>query len=141
MRIVGFIAIVVLLTMATQAKVIFFNLSSILIVIGFTIAALLLAGVSIPNMFKAIFSGQATPQELLAGARGWARARIYIVVAGIIGTFIGALLTLENLDAFTELGPRVAVCLLCLFYGVIMGYGIFLPLQHRLEDRAREQES
>jgi len=139
MRIVGFIGILAVVVLA-MGNIVFLNVDSVLIDLGFTIAALLLAGVSIPNMFKAIFSGQATPQELLAAARGWARARIYIVVAGIIGTFIGAVLTLVNLDEFTELGPRVAVCLLCLFYGVIC-YGIFLPVQHRLEDRAREQES
>jgi len=102
---------------------------------------LLLAGVSIPNRFKAIFSGQATPQELLAAARGWAQARIYAVAAGILGTFIGAVLMLQQMDEMDQLAPAVAVSLLTSIYGVIMGYGIFLPLQHRLEDRAREQES
>ena len=91
-------------------------------------------------MFKAIFSGQATPQELLAAARGWARARIYIVAAGIIGVFIGAALILQSLDDPSKIGPAVSVCLLTSLYGVTLGYSIFLPLQHRLEDRAEEQE-
>ena len=140
MRIVGFIGVLAVVLLA-MGKPVFLDVHCIEIVFGFIISALLLAGVSIPNMFKAIFSGQATPQELLAAARGWAQARIYAVAAGIIGGLIGAVLTLVNLDEFTELGPRVALCLLTTLYGVILGYGIFLPLQHRLEDRALEQES
>ena len=140
MRIVGLIIVLTIVLLAMANPILFFNVPSVLCIFGITIGALLLAGVSIPNMFKATFSGQATPQELLAAARGWARARIYAVVAAIIGTFIGAVLILKNLDDPSKIGPAVAVGLLTVLYAGIC-YGIFLPLQHRLEDRAREQES
>ena len=54
--------------------------------------------------------------------------------------FIGAVLMLQGFDDTSPIWPAMAVCLLTSFYGVTLGYGIFLPLQHRLEDRAREQE-
>ena len=36
--------------------------------------------------------------------------------------------------------PTQSVHLWRYLYGVTLGYSIFLPLQHRLEDRAGEQE-
>jgi len=141
MRIVGLLIVLTIVLIAMGNPIVFFNVPSIICTVGIPIGALLLAGVSIPNLFKAIFSGQATPQELLAAAQGWAQARVYIVAAGIIGAIIGAILIFANIgEDLTGLGPAVAVDLITILYGVTLGYGIFLPLQHRLEDRAREQE-
>jgi chemotaxis protein MotA len=92
-------------------------------------------------MFKAMFSNGATTEELQVGVKGWKMARIYVLASGVIGLLIGAVIMLKNMSDPAAIGPAMAVALLTIFYGFVLSFGIYLPLQSCLEDRIEEQAS
>ena len=137
LRIIGLIIFITSIMVGIGSNIqTFIDPPSLLIILGGTIGMLLLGGSSIGNMFSAVFSSDATPDQLNAAARGWGLARRYSVASGIIGTVIGAVIMLKYFDDMAALGPGAAICILTILYSVILGYGIYLPLQSRLEDRA-----
>ena len=119
----------------------FVDIPSILIVVGFTVGVVLLGKGSIGTMFSAVF-GEAGKEDLEKAARGWALAKTGAMAAGWLGILIGGVIMLANngsgLDSWLAGG---AILILTLFWGALLGYGIFLPLQCRLEERAREASS
>mgnify|MGYP000855903112 CR=1 FL=1 len=52
---------------------------------------------------------------------------------GLLGTYIGLIPMLVNLDDPTQLGPLMAVELVTSFYGAFLAYVIFAPLSKRLK--------
>lgn len=52
---------------------------------------------------------------------------------GLIGTLVGLVQMLGNLDDPTTIGPSMSVALLTTFYGAILGNVIFMPLANKLE--------
>lgn len=143
MRILGLILVLLIPAAGTARHSVFFDPPSMIPVVGFTIGALLLSGAGIPRMFAAVFSSRATSEELKAAIHGWAQARIYAVTAGFIGVIIagGVLLTElgePHMHDPASIGVAVLSAFMPLLYGVLLGYGIFLPLQSCLEDRVRE---
>ncbi len=58
---------------------------------------------------------------------------------GMIGTLIGLVIMLVNLDDPSKLGPGMAVAILTTLYGVIIANAIALPLADRLEQRSAEE--
>jgi flagellar motor component MotA len=141
MRIIGLLIVVVLMGLAMGNEVsIFIDIPSALIVLGFTLGALIFARAGIPNMFAASFSAEATKEQLQAAARGWAQARTYLVASGFIGVLIGGVIMLKNMDDPAAIGPGAAIAIITIFYGLLLAYGLCLPMQARLEDRAREKQ-
>jgi ABC-type nitrate/sulfonate/bicarbonate transport system permease component len=138
MRVVGLILVLLILPLGMGKSSLFIDPPSTIPILGFTIGALLLAGAGIRRMFTAVFSPRATPDELKAAIHGWAQARTYAVVAGFIGLIVGGGVMLVNMDDSTAIRPGVVLAFLPLLYGLLLGYGIFLPLQSRLEDRVSE---
>ncbi len=57
---------------------------------------------------------------------------------GMIGTLIGLVNMLGNLDDPASIGPAMAVALLTTFYGAVLANVIFLPLAKKLEVRSEE---
>jgi|APSaa5957512622_1039677.scaffolds.fasta_scaffold49535_3 flagellar motor component MotA len=112
-----------------------------LIVTICTIGMLLLGGHSISAMLKSAFSGDATPGELREGAKAWQMARWYVLAAGFMGTLVGGLIMLKNLDDPAAIGPGISIGMLTLVYGVFLGLFIFLPVQSRIESRIAESGS
>ncbi len=55
---------------------------------------------------------------------------------GLIGTLVGLVQMLRNLDQPSAIGPGMAVALLTTLYGAVLGHMIFLPLATKLERRA-----
>ena len=141
MRIIGLIAIFTLILLAMGDVTIFIDIPCVLIVLGGTIAMLLWAGASIRFMFKAVFSRNATLEELQAAIKGWRLARVFTIAAGIMGTLIGYVLMLKNMDDPAAIGPGMALALLTTFYGIVLSFAICLPLQARLQERAEEASS
>ena len=140
MRIIGLIIILVMVGVMFGAEVgTLIDVLSILIIILLPVGMLIFGCNSIPKMFKAVFSGDATAEELKVGVKGWKMARIYTFAAGGIGLMTGILLMLVQADDWSQIGPGLAVSLLTVFYALLLGYGIYLPLQSRLEDRLEEQ--
>jgi len=141
MRIIGLIAILTVIPLAMGDVTIFFDLPCVLIVLGGTIGMLLWAGASIGSMFKAVFSGNATLEELQTGVQGWRLARVFTIAAGVMGTLIGYTLMLKEMDDPAAIGPGMAMALLTTFYGIVLSFAICLPLQARLQERAEETSS
>jgi len=57
----------------------------------------------------------------------------YAPAYGMIGTLIGLILMLENLDDVASLGPQMAVPLVTTFYGVILANLVFTPISKKLQ--------
>jgi len=102
---------------------------------------LLLGGHSISAMLKSAISGDATPDELREGAKGWQMASWYVLGAGFMGILIGGLVMLKNLDDPAAIGPGISIGMLTLVYGVFLGLFIFLTIQSRIESRIVESGS
>ena len=138
MRIIGLVITLALILLAMGDVTTFIDIPSALFVIGLTVGGLIFSGAGIPNMFSASFSVDATNEELLAAARAWAQARSYLLASGFLDTLIGAVIMLKNMDDPAAIGPEVALALLTVLYGLVLCYGVCLPQQSRLEDRARD---
>ena len=59
---------------------------------------------------------------------------------GLIGTLIGLVQMLGRLDDPSAIGPAMAVALLTTFYGAVLAHMIFLPLAHKLERNAHQEQ-
>ncbi len=58
---------------------------------------------------------------------------------GLIGTLVGLIQLLGNLDSPAQIGPAMAVALLTTFYGAILAYMVFAPISAKLENHFRKQ--
>lgn len=58
---------------------------------------------------------------------------------GLIGTLIGLVQMLGNLDDPSTIGPSMAVALLTTFYGAVLANMFFLPLASKLERNSQEE--
>jgi chemotaxis protein MotA len=57
---------------------------------------------------------------------------------GMIGTLIGLVNMLQNLEDPASIGPAMAVALLTTFYGAVMANVVFIPIAKKLEERSEE---
>lgn len=58
---------------------------------------------------------------------------------GMLGTVIGLILMLKNIDDPNSLGPGMSVALITTFYGSLLANLIFTPLSGKLKLRSREE--
>ncbi|MCB0344648.1 MAG: motility protein A [Bdellovibrionales bacterium] len=58
---------------------------------------------------------------------------------GLIGTLIGLVQMLQNLNDPTQIGPAMAVALLTTFYGAVFANLVFLPIAGKLRSRSEEE--
>jgi len=58
---------------------------------------------------------------------------------GLIGTLVGLVQMLGNLDDPSTIGPSMAVALLTTFYGAILANMVFTPLATKLERNSRKE--
>jgi chemotaxis protein MotA len=58
---------------------------------------------------------------------------------GMMGTLIGLVKMLMQMDDPSSIGPAMAVALLTTFYGVILANLIFLPVAGKLKARSAEE--
>jgi len=58
---------------------------------------------------------------------------------GLIGTVIGLIQMLRNLDDPSSIGPAMAVALLTTLYGAVMAYLVFNPIAAKLGIRSEEE--
>lgn len=56
---------------------------------------------------------------------------------GMIGTIIGLVLLLGNLDDPTSIGPNMAVALITTFYGTVAANLLFIPFAKKIEERSK----
>lgn len=67
------------------------------------------------------------------------KAGEYAPAWGMIGTLIGLVLMLNNLEDPSSLGPNMAVALLTTFYGAVLANLVFLPMASKLENKTEEE--
>ena len=58
---------------------------------------------------------------------------------GMIGTLIGLVQMLQNLDDPSTIGPSMAVALLTTFYGAVMANMFFIPVAEKMKIRSSEE--
>jgi chemotaxis protein MotA len=63
----------------------------------------------------------------------------YAPAFGMIGTLIGLIVMLQNMDDPDALGPGMAVALITTLYGALAANLVFLPLADKLACRSREE--
>ncbi|MFA9478656.1 motility protein A [Phycisphaerales bacterium AB-hyl4] len=63
----------------------------------------------------------------------------YAPAFGMIGTLIGLVIMLANLDDPSAIGPGMAVAILTTLYGAVIANAIALPLSDRLSRRSSEE--
>lgn len=63
----------------------------------------------------------------------------YAPAFGMIGTLVGLVIMLQNMDDPSKIGPGMAVALLTTMYGAIIANAFALPLADRLAQRSAEE--
>ncbi len=58
---------------------------------------------------------------------------------GLIGTLIGLVMMLADLENPETIGPAMAIALLTTFYGAILGTIVMAPLTVKLEKRSHDE--
>ncbi len=58
---------------------------------------------------------------------------------GMIGTLMGLILMMVNLEDKAAIGPGMSTALITTLYGAIMANAIFMPIANKLEFRAQEE--
>jgi chemotaxis protein MotA len=76
---------------------------------------------------------EATSQRHLKSAGVLRRAGEVAPAMGLIGTLVGLVQMLGNLEDPSTIGPAMAVALLTTFYGAILANMVFLPLANKLD--------
>ncbi len=64
---------------------------------------------------------------------------VYAPAFGMIGTLIGLVKMLANMEDPSQIGIGMAVALLTTFYGAVMANAFFIPLAGKLEGRSQEE--
>ena len=100
-----------------------------------------------PEMFEAFKLPMPTPatDEELASLRGklergaelLRRLRPYPIGMGAVGSMIGVINMLGNLDDPAAIGLGLATALITVFYGLVITFLLVIPLSQKLEARRR----
>ena len=88
-----------------------------------------------PDEVEQVMSGevQATALRHQRSTGVLRRAGEVAPAMGLIGTLVGLIQMLGNLDDPSSIGPAMAVALLTTFYGAILAHIVFFPLANKLE--------
>lgn len=82
---------------------------------------------------------QATLQRHAKSTSVLRRAAEFAPAMGLIGTLIGLVQMLGNLDDPSTIGPSMAVALLTTFYGAVLANMVFSPMANKLERNSAEE--
>ncbi len=82
---------------------------------------------------------QATVQRHKQSASVLRKMAEFSPAMGLIGTLIGLVQMLGNLQDPSNIGPAMAVALLTTFYGAVLANMVFLPLASKLERNSSEE--
>ncbi len=82
---------------------------------------------------------QLTKKSLDTGADVFSSMGSYAPAFGMIGTLIGLVQMLANLDDPSSIGPKMAVAMITTFYGAVMANLFFIPMSDKLNGRAEEE--
>ena len=152
--IVGILTGSALVILAMENPLVFFNVPSVLIVVGGTFA---LALISFPlqdvnSVFRYWGYTVIPPKpgadqskvigELEKGIVMFTKMKSYAQATGWVGFLIGVVLMLGSIDSDfnepAEIGPAAAIALLTVLYGTIIAYFICMPVSTKLQYRLDE---
>ena len=152
--IIGFLLAHVLVLFGMEDPIIFFNVPSVLIVVGGTWALTLFSFplqtvVSIGRYFGYIVmppkpgaDQSKVIGELEIGIVMFTKMKSYAQATGWVGTLIGLILLLRNVAPYNnelaEISPHLALALLTVLYGTLIAYYICLPISTKLQCRLDE---
>ena len=77
-----------------------------------------------------------TKKKLDIGSEMFAAMGAYAPAFGMIGTLIGLVQMLANLDDPSSIGPKMAVAMITTFYGAVMANLFFIPMSDKLTGRS-----
>lgn len=80
-----------------------------------------------------------TKKALDKGAEMFGSMGSYAPAYGMIGTLIGLIQMLANLDDPSSIGPKMAVAMITTFYGSVMANLFFIPMGDKLGGRNEEE--
>ncbi len=80
-----------------------------------------------------------TKKKLTLGADILSSMGSFAPAFGMIGTLIGLVQMLANLDDPSTIGPKMAVAMITTFYGSVMANLFFIPMAEKLNGRAEEE--
>jgi chemotaxis protein MotA len=80
-----------------------------------------------------------TKQNLDTGANIFSSMGAYAPAFGMIGTLIGLVQMLANLDDPSSIGPKMAVAMITTFYGAVLANLFFIPMSDKLSGRNQEE--
>ncbi len=80
-----------------------------------------------------------TKKKLTLGADILSSMGAFAPAFGMIGTLIGLVQMLANLDDPSTIGPKMAVAMITTFYGSVMANLFFIPMAEKLNGRAEEE--
>lgn len=86
-----------------------------------------------------LYDLQATAQRHAKGTSVLRKMAEFAPAMGLIGTLIGLVQMLGNLDDPSTIGPSMAVALLTTFYGAVLANMVFMPLAAKLERNSSEE--
>ena len=152
--IIGFLLAHVLVLYGMEDPIIFFNVPSVLIVVGGTWALTLFSFplqnvVSIGRYFgytvmppKPGADQSKVIGELEIGIVMFTKIKSYAQATGWVGTLIGLILLLRSVgpdnNELAEISPHLALALLTVLYGTLIAYFICMPVSTKLQYRLDE---
>ena len=80
-----------------------------------------------------------TKKALDTGSDMFASMGAYAPAFGMIGTLIGLVQMLANLDDPSSIGPKMAVAMITTFYGAVLANLFFIPMSDKLAGRNEEE--
>ncbi|SFQ07777.1 flagellar motor protein MotP [Salibacterium halotolerans] len=94
-----------------------------------------------PDIIKDIMMAEVTAMEERhkKGRRLFEKAGEYAPAWGMVGTLIGLVLMLQDLEDPATLGPNMALALITTLYGTILANMIFLPMAAKLEQKTEDE--
>jgi len=94
-----------------------------------------------PEQINAVLTTEieATAERMTRSANVLRRAAEVAPAMGLIGTLIGLIRMLAELNDPSSIGPAMAVALLTTFYGAVMAYMVFAPLAAKLDRNATDE--
>ncbi|MBF0202016.1 MAG: MotA/TolQ/ExbB proton channel family protein [Desulfamplus sp.] len=80
-----------------------------------------------------------TKKDLKTGASIFSSMGTFAPAFGMVGTLIGLVQMLANLDDPSTIGPKMAVAMITTFYGAVLANLFFIPMSGKLKIRCDEE--
>lgn len=87
----------------------------------------------------ALVIGRRQLYDYRAGEKVFGSLGDFAPAMGMIGTVIGLIKLLANMQDFENLGPGMAIALLTTFYGLLLAHLLYLPLARLIADRRAQR--